>query len=175
MKKTLNRKQFLILGVGTAAAGLVGCAGDEGEPMAGTGGDGNGTGGLGAGTGGAGTGGAASGGSGSGGDAAGGSATGGGTASGGAGTGGGGGDACDEVTTDIGSNHGHEFAMAVSPADVAAGVEKVYDIQGTSPHPHTVTITAALFEMIASEGMAIIPSSTDNSHSHMVTVTCETA
>ncbi|HXS15942.1 MAG TPA: alpha-L-arabinofuranosidase, partial [Polyangiaceae bacterium] len=70
MKKTLNRKQFLILGVGTAAAGLVGCAGDEGDPMVGTGGS-SGTGGSGAGTGGAGSGGAGvgTGGSGSGGRA----------------------------------------------------------------------------------------------------------
>jgi len=79
------------------------------------------------------------------------------------------------VKTVIAMNHNHAFEMAVSAADVAAGLEKVYDIQGTAPHPHTLTITAADFADIAADGSKDIASSEDQGqalHSHMVTVTC---
>src|SRR5262245_1805251 len=43
----------------------------------------------------------------------------------------------------IGSNHGH--VLAVTIADINAGVDKSYDIRGTADHTHTVTLTAADF------------------------------
>lgn len=70
----------------------------------------------------------------------------------------------------IGTNHGHE--MVVPLADVMAGVEVVYDIQGASTHPHTVTLTADDFMMLQQGVAVVVISSTDSMHSHEVTVTC---
>ena len=76
------------------------------------------------------------------------------------------------TTTNIGTNHGHE--LTVSAADVAAGVEKNYNIQGSSAHPHTVTVTAAMFAMLQNN-TAVTATSTTNgtpAHPHTVTITC---
>ena len=69
----------------------------------------------------------------------------------------------------IGTNHGH--TLVVSKADVAAGVAKTYDIQGTSLHNHTVTITAAQFAMLAQD-TSISTTSSNDGHAHSITVTC---
>src|SRR5690242_13655428 len=52
----------------------------------------------------------------------------------------------DGTTSVIADNHGH--VLVVTKDDVAAGADKAYDIQGTSDHPHTVTITAAMFAQL---------------------------
>ncbi len=70
----------------------------------------------------------------------------------------------------IGSNHGH--TMTVSKAEVAAAVEKTYDIQGTSAHPHSVTVTAADFAKLANNMDVVVMSTTNSMHSHSVTVRC---
>lgn len=74
----------------------------------------------------------------------------------------------------IGSNHGH--TLTVSAADVNAAVDKTYNIQGTSPHPHMITITAAQFNMLkgSSTASVTVTSTSDGSpaHTHSVTVTC---
>jgi hypothetical protein len=70
----------------------------------------------------------------------------------------------------IGSNHGHE--LVVSLADVMAGVEETYGIQGTSMHPHTVTLTAEHFMMLQQGMEVVVDSSMDAGHTHAVTVTC---
>ncbi len=201
MKKTLNRKEFLTLGV-SASAFLVGCA-DGDEPMDGTtGGQGSGGamgsgGGMAMGSGGdsamasgsggdstmaSGSGGDSTMASGSGGDStmgSGGDAMGsGGDAMGSGGDDGSGGEmgmSCAMVASEIGTNHGHGFAMEVSAGDVAAAMEKTYDIQGTAMHPHMLTVTAQDFATLASDGMVVVASSTDNGHSHDVTLTCSMA
>jgi hypothetical protein len=70
----------------------------------------------------------------------------------------------------IGSNHGH--TLVVSKEDVAAGVDKSYDITGTSDHPHTVMITAAQFAMLEQNTSITTVSSTDDLHSHSIKVSC---
>jgi hypothetical protein len=70
----------------------------------------------------------------------------------------------------IGSNHGHQ--LTVSAADVQAAVERTYDITGTSSHSHSVTVTAAMFEMLARNMTVTVESTTDDSHSHTVLITC---
>jgi len=70
---------------------------------------------------------------------------------------------------DIGANHGH--ALVVSAAEVAAGVEVVYDITGGAQHPHTVTLSAMDFTTLAMTGTVMVVSS-DAGHTHPVTVTC---
>jgi hypothetical protein len=70
----------------------------------------------------------------------------------------------------IASNHNHE--MTVSQADVTAGVEKMYNIQGTSDHPHTVTVTAEKFAMLQQNLQVTVVSSVDDGHPHTVTIRC---
>jgi hypothetical protein len=70
----------------------------------------------------------------------------------------------------IGGNHGH--VLTVSAADVAAGTTRTYDIQGSSLHPHTVTLTAEHFAMLAQNQQVSVRSTTDSGHAHTVTVSC---
>ena len=78
--------------------------------------------------------------------------------------------ACTTATASIGANHGH--ALVVSQAEVAAGVEKSYNIQGSSGHAHTVVVTAAMFATLKASRMVQTTSSTGSSHTHSITVTC---
>ena len=70
----------------------------------------------------------------------------------------------------IGSNHGH--TVVVSKADVAAGAEKTYSIQGTSGHNHTITITAENFTTLKNNSAISVVSSNDDNHTHAVSVSC---
>lgn len=160
----LTRKEFIQLAVASAGAAALGACGDD---TSGTGGGG---------TGGEGTGGS-------------GSTTSSTTSSTtttttstttttGAG-GEGGGTASLTCSSNIGTNHGHSFDL--SAAEVAAGAadsnDRQYNIQGTSQHPHTITLTQADFMTLAGGGSVQKTSSMDgapepNGHSHSVTVTC---
>lgn len=100
---------------------------------------------------------------------------------GGSTTGGGGADAgpanCLENGTRaaIATNHGH--VLAISKDDVAAAMEKTYDIRGTADHTHTVTISEQQFNSLA-ENQAIMmqstlnPSASFGTHEHSVMVAC---
>jgi len=72
----------------------------------------------------------------------------------------------------IGTNHGH--VMAVSAADVTAGVDKTYDITGTSAHSHMVTVTAANFASLQTNpnGSVMLTSTSGGGHTHQVTIVC---
>jgi hypothetical protein len=70
----------------------------------------------------------------------------------------------------IGTNHGH--ALTVTKADVAAGVDKTYDIQGTAAHTHSVAITAAMFAELAANMSAGATSTVTLAHDHAITVAC---
>lgn len=72
----------------------------------------------------------------------------------------------------ISDNHGH--TLVVSKSDVATGVNKSYNIKGSSAHAHSVTITADHFTQLASNS-TIIVTSTENGHTHQVTVSCASA
>lgn len=82
----------------------------------------------------------------------------------------GGTDGACQIRATISGNHGHGFT--VSQADVDAGVERTYDIEGTAGHTHTVTITAAQFATIGSGGNLTVVSTTGQAHTHMITVSC---
>ena len=91
----------------------------------------------------------------------------------GAGTpdGGGGGDCVANGTeVAITANQGH--ALTVPAADVEAGVERTYDITGSSAHSHAVTLTAAHFTMLQAGEAVTISSTSGGAHTHDVTVTC---
>jgi len=70
----------------------------------------------------------------------------------------------------ISSNHGHSLIVSVD--DVQAGIEKSYAIQGSSSHPHTVTISSSQFNTLKSNNSVEIVSSNDSGHTHSVTVSC---
>lgn len=74
------------------------------------------------------------------------------------------------VVSSISVNHGHELVLP--EADIVAGVEKTYDITGTSVHPHTIVVTAADFAMLQGNQSVTITSSNDSAHTHDVTISC---
>jgi hypothetical protein len=70
----------------------------------------------------------------------------------------------------IAGNHGH--VLMVAAADVAAGLDKTYDIAGSAGHTHDVTVTAAQFQMLAAGTAVTITTSVTAAHMHDVTITC---
>jgi hypothetical protein len=70
----------------------------------------------------------------------------------------------------IGTNHGH--TMTVPKDDVTAGAEKTYNIQGSSGHPHTVVVTAAMFTMLQNNTAVMATSSRDDMHDHTIMIVC---
>ena len=77
---------------------------------------------------------------------------------------------CATTSVAIASNHGHSISVPI--ADVNAGVDKTYQIQGSSTHPHSVLITAANFASLKMMGSISVMSSLDAAHRHTVNVTC---
>lgn len=70
----------------------------------------------------------------------------------------------------IGGNHGH--VLVVPKADVVAGAQKTYDIQGTADHTHQVTLTAADMASLQQNLAAHETSTVMFSHSHAIAVSC---
>lgn len=70
----------------------------------------------------------------------------------------------------IGGNHGH--VLVVSKADILAGAQKTYDVQGTADHSHQVTLTAADMTALQGNLSARENSTVILSHSHPITVSC---
>lgn len=79
--------------------------------------------------------------------------------------------ACDPdgVSTTIDTNHGHSLTVPLE--DVIAGIEKIYNIQGTSSHNHTVTLSPTHFESLK-QGELIQITSSRNGHTHIVSASC---
>ena len=70
----------------------------------------------------------------------------------------------------VGSNHGH--SLTVSKDDVNAGVDKEYNIQGSSGHAHSVTVTAAHFASLKNNTEVQVTSTEGASHTHSITISC---
>jgi hypothetical protein len=76
----------------------------------------------------------------------------------------------------ISQNTGHSFI--VTKADIAAGVAKTYDIQGTdASHTHSVTLTAADMQALKNNMQVAETSSAgaaagQSSHTHAIQVVC---
>lgn len=71
---------------------------------------------------------------------------------------------------DIGMNHGHSLFVPI--ADIEAGVEVMYDIQGSSMHPHMITLTPDDLAMLLAGMSVVVLSTEDAGHTHEVTVSC---
>lgn len=72
-----------------------------------------------------------------------------------------------DKTGSISSNHGH--AATVTSAQITAAGGITLAIQGTSSHPHTVTLAASEVSAIAGNQRVSKESSNDSGHSHTVT------
>lgn len=70
----------------------------------------------------------------------------------------------------ITGNHGH--SLSVSAADVSAGTEKTYSIQGASSHQHMVTVTSSDFGNLGLNQSITKTSTSDSGHTHSVTISC---
>ncbi|WP_375324299.1 hypothetical protein [Flagellimonas sp. GZD32] len=70
----------------------------------------------------------------------------------------------------ISSNHGH--TLVVSKEDIENGTERDYSIMGSSPHNHTVRLTSNHFNSLKSNDQIVVTSTTEDGHSHSVTVAC---
>lgn len=78
-----------------------------------------------------------------------------------------------DPTVDFVSNHNPgPHALVVTLAEVEAGVEIQYNIQGQSGHPHTVVLTAEDFATLQQTGSIQVESSFDAGHTHAINVTC---
>jgi hypothetical protein len=73
------------------------------------------------------------------------------------------------VTGTIQNNHGHE--AVIQGAQITAGSAFDLQIRGTADHPHTVSISQANLQALASRQAVSATSTTDNFHSHTVTFT----
>jgi hypothetical protein len=67
----------------------------------------------------------------------------------------------------ISSNHGHSAVVASAQLGASGGI--TLNIQGTSSHPHTVTLTGADLSAISGNQRVAKESSNDASHTHTVT------
>jgi hypothetical protein len=70
----------------------------------------------------------------------------------------------------ISGNHGH--VLMVTKEDVAAAVEKAYDIRGSSPHGHTVTVSHEMFQQLTDNHAVMVTSSVNDGHSHDIMIAC---
>ena len=70
----------------------------------------------------------------------------------------------------ISANHGH--TLQVPASDVQNGTEKQYSIQGGSGHDHNITVTAANFSTLKSNQQIQVTSTSGDSHTLVVTVSC---
>jgi hypothetical protein len=75
----------------------------------------------------------------------------------------------------IGANHGHVLAIAAT--DLDATVDKVYDIQGSATHTHSVTLTVANLQALKASMTVVVVSSTSavgpaGAHEHSVSILC---
>jgi hypothetical protein len=66
-----------------------------------------------------------------------------------------------------------EHEIVITAADLAAKVEKTYDIQGLAGHAHQVTLSAADFQKLAINGPVTLHSTRDPDDAHLHTVTIE--
>ena len=70
----------------------------------------------------------------------------------------------------VSSNHGH--SITVSKADVAAGIEKQYNIQGSGDHDHLVTVSESNFASLKSNQQIQTTSTSGTGHTHSITISC---
>lgn len=76
----------------------------------------------------------------------------------------------ESLSTSIASNHGH--SLVIPAQDLNSNESKIYNIQGTSNHNHTLTITTSQFANLLDGTTLQITSTSGSGHSHIVSVSC---
>ena len=83
---------------------------------------------------------------------------------------------CAAVEAEVGARSEgppHEHTLMVPAADVEAGVEATYMVSMAAGHTHEVTVTAAMFEMLAMGETVDVDTTEDATlHTHPVTLMC---
>jgi hypothetical protein len=79
-------------------------------------------------------------------------------------------ESCDRLVARIGRNHGHAFPIGV--ADVVAGLEKTYDLTGSSGHRHLVTVTPNDFAAVRRGERVRLASTKEGGHIHRLMLEC---
>jgi hypothetical protein len=74
-----------------------------------------------------------------------------------------------DVTGVVSANHGH--TAVITGAQITAGNAVALNIQGTSSHPHTLSISQSDLQTLKNRQAISSASSTDSGHSHTVTFT----
>ena len=85
-------------------------------------------------------------------------------------TGGGDGNCNDDIDVVITGNHGHE--LSIPSADFDSGQGKTYNIQGTSAHSHSITLTAQDFTELKAGKKITKESTNDSGHTHPMQIIC---
>jgi hypothetical protein len=62
--------------------------------------------------------------------------------------------------------------VTIPPADRDSMVVMTYNIQGASDHNHTITLSPAQLASLKTAGATVTVESSDNGHTHFVTVSC---
>lgn len=73
-------------------------------------------------------------------------------------------------TDTIAANHGH--VLTVAATDLDSATDKVYDIQGSAAHTHSVTLTVADLRALKAGNTVNVVSSTTSAHEHSVSIQC---
>jgi hypothetical protein len=81
-----------------------------------------------------------------------------------------GGDCSGGAAGTVTSNHGHEAMLAASA--ITGGAATDLDITGSSPHSHTVSLSADQLASIAAGERVTVTSSSGGGHTHDVTFEC---
>jgi hypothetical protein len=82
------------------------------------------------------------------------------------------------TSVNIGTNHPAPgaHALVVPKEDVVAAAQKTYSIQGASTHTHNITVSAAQFLQLKTDGtasaMMTSTGAAGDGHTHVVTITC---
>jgi len=79
----------------------------------------------------------------------------------------------ERLVARIGRNHGHAFPITLS--DVLAGLEKTYNLAGTSGHTHAITVTKAHFEKLRTGEVVRLASTKEGGHIHRLLLQCALA
>ena len=86
----------------------------------------------------------------------------------------------DKVIADISANHGHDLELNIADlvqlyraANDDANEEVKVEIQGTSPHPHSVVLNAAEINAVLLGETITKVSSSEFGHTHNVVITLE--
>lgn len=71
---------------------------------------------------------------------------------------------------DFSSNHGH--TLSLSAADLDSAVARTFDVQGTAPHIHQVTLSPAQLAALKAGLSIAVTTTLDATHSHDMSGTC---